>query len=415
MKKNYKKKVYEVVLVAFLTGTSFFVYYQISMYPYKVDRWLQPLEARMVSGAAKHCSPASSWLNLSVEHAVRYQGAYSAQIAYKSPYWPLSHCEIGYQKKLLGDQVVPDSRYRYASTSKLITTSAIAALIEDGKIHSEDKLVSFFPELENFADTRIEQITIGHLLNHTAGFNRLTLNGDPMFLRRNKPWCPNNLDKLRTLKLAFNPGEKQIYSNMGYCLLGAVIHRVTGEPYREYIEKQFSLEQRDIKFVNDFYYEDEVRYDYRYEEWYTDSYLKLFDFDAISSVAGLSGSAAALTQLLWDIHHKQEPSPFLLTDIHAQCNLKKINGCLSLGVFHYQHDENGITLHYHEGYLPGASSIAVIDSFGGVTVLVKSGANRPQKNPEHEWIRFIYKRLGLHYTMQGKLPILESFIPDNNH
>jgi D-alanyl-D-alanine carboxypeptidase len=401
---------------AFLTGTIFlWFYFQLSTYPYKVARWFQPIQTKIISNFSVNCSQDSGWLKLAAIHGATHQGSYSSQIAYKSPHGQLSHCEIGYQKEFLGRKVKPESRYRYASTSKLITTSAISALIASGKMHLDDKLVSFFPELKNFVDDRVKKITVAHLLNHRAGFNRLTLNGDPMFLRRNKPWCPNDLNRLQTLKLSFNPGEKQIYSNMGYCLLGAIIQRVTGESYRAYIYKQFSLEQRNIKFINDYYYGDEVRYDYRYEEWYNDSYLKLFDFEAISSSAGLSGSATALSQLLWDIHHKQEASPFLLRNTDALCNLKKINGCLSFGVFHYQPNENGITLHFHEGYLPGSASVAVIDSFGGVTVLVKSGANRPQRNPEHEWIRFIYKRLSLQYTMQGKVPILESFIPGNNH
>jgi D-alanyl-D-alanine carboxypeptidase len=191
-------------------------------------------------------------------------------------------------------------------------------------------------------------------------------------------------------------------------LLGEVIHRVTGKSYRDYIEREFSLAKRDIKFVNNFYYDDEVRYDYRYEEWFNDSYLKLFDFEAISSSAGLSGSATALAQLLWDIHHSQTPSPFVLRTPITDCNLQKAGGCLNLGVFHYRPEKYGITLHYHQGYLPGSASVAVIDSFGGVTVLVKSGADRDQQNPENEWVWWIYKRLSLYYTLQGKLPILSS-------
>mgnify|MGYP003144837835 CR=1 FL=1 len=403
-----KSKLIEYFFTALTISGGFWFYFQIDTYPYKVARWFQPIEAKLVSVTAKNCSPKASWLNLFVDHSVSRQGAYSTQVGFLSVENMSSHCEIGYKDKLFGIQVSADHRYRYASTSKLITTATVFNLIRQGNIKLDDTLVSFFPELTRFKDERIAHITIAHLLNHKAGFNRLTLSGDPMFLRRNKPWCPHNLSELQTLTLAVNPGEKQIYSNLGYCLLGEVIHRVTGEPYRNVVQREFSLPKRGIKFINDFYYADEVKYDYRYEEWFNDSYLKLFDFEAISSSAGLSGSAMALAQLLWDIHHSDGSSPFSIKNPAVDCDLQKVNGCLSFGVNHYRPEKYGITLHYHQGYLPGSTSVAVIDSFGGVTVLVKSGADRDQQNPENEWIRWIYKRLSLYYTLQGKLPILSS-------
>lgn len=401
-----RSKIIRYIFTALVIAVSFWFYFQVDTYPYKVARWFQPLEAGIVSVTAKHCSPANSWLNLFVEHAVRYQGAYSVQAVFLDSQKNLHACEMGYKDKLFGVPVNAEHRYRYASTSKLVTSAAILELARQGKINLNDALVSFFPELTGYKDVRVANITIAHLLNHRAGFNRLTLNGDPMFLRSNKPWCPNNLQALQSLSLAFNPGEKQIYSNLGYCLLGEVIHRITGEPYRDYIENEFSLSSRNIKFANDFYYDDEVRYDFRYEEWFNNYYLKLFDFEALSSAAGLSGSATTLAQLLWSINHNKTDSPFLLKPPTSDCNLRKINGCLVLGVNHYQPERYGITLHYHQGYLPGSTSFAVIDSFGGVTVLMQSGASRYQPNPQNEWIRFTYNRLSLYYTLQGKLPTL---------
>lgn len=403
-----KSKLIRYFFTALAIGLGFWFYFQVDTYPYKVARWFQPLEASIVSVTARQCSPVDSWLDLFVDHAVRHQGAYSAQVAFLDAEKSLANCEIGYKNHLFGIPVNEAHRYRYASTSKLITTAAIFNLVNQGKLSVDDALVSFFPELNQFKDERVRHITLAHLVNHTAGFNRLTLSGDPMFLRRNKPWCPHNVSELQSITLAFSPGEKQMYSNLGYCLLGEIVHRVSGENYRNYVEREFSLSKRNIKFVNEYYYGDEVRYDFRYEEWYNNSYLKLFDFDAISSSAGLSGSAGDLAQLLWNIHHMPTSSPFLLKSPITGCNLQKVRGCLVDGVFHYQPETYGISLHFHEGYLPGSASVAVIDSFGGVTVLVKSGANPHKRNSENEWVRWMYKRLNFYYTLHGKLPILES-------
>ena len=406
--KLVKAKFLKYFVTVLVTAACFWFYYQLDTYPYKVARWFQPLEAAVASVSTKHCSSANSWLEFYVEHAVRYQGAYSAQVAFIDPQRYQHNCEIGYKNKLFGVQVSAEHRYRYASTSKLITSASILNLVRQGKINLQDTLVSFFPEFSRFKDERVRQITIAHLLDHKAGFNRLTASGDPMFMQSNKPWCPKDLEKLQDIRLAFNPGEKQIYSNLGFCLLGEVIHRVTGESYRDYIESQFSLIKRDIKFIKDFYFDDEVRYDFRYEEWFNNSYLKLFDFEALSSAAGLSGSASALAELLWDIHHGKAGSPFLFKNSVSDCNLRKVDGCLRLGINHYQPEKYGIALYYHRGYLPGSSSIAVTDSFGGVTVLLNSGANREQQNPQNEWIRWIYNRLSLYYIMQGQLPLINS-------
>lgn len=404
MKSKFIKYLFTVL--AIIGG--FWFYFQIDTYPYKVDRWFQPMEAKIISATAKNCSPDTSWLNLFVNHAVTHQGAYSAQVAFLSVENRLSHCEIGYQHKIGADKLSKDHRFRYASISKLVTTAIIINLAREGQISLSDTLLKFLPEVTQLKDERIRHITIADLLNHKAGFNRHTLAGDPMFLRRNKPWCPSNLKELQTFKLAFTPGEKQIYSNIGYCLLGEIIHRVTDESYRDYVERKFSLSGRSIKFIDNYYYNDEVRYDFRYEEWYNNSYLKLFDFEAISSAAGLSGSATALAHLLWDIHHNNSDSPFSLRLPAVDCNLSKIGGCLTLGVNHYRPEKHGITLHYHKGYLPGSTSFAVIDSFGGVTVLTQSGASRYQENPQNEWIEWAYQRLSLYYILQGKLSILDS-------
>lgn len=404
-----KSKILQYILICLVSACSFWFYFQLTTYPYKVARWFQPLEASVISAVAKHCSPSSAWLDLLVDHAVTYQGAYSAQAVYLTPQKTQSTCEIGYKDGFLGSQVNAMHRYRYASTSKLITTAITLKLIKEKKINLQSRLVSFFPELEQLKDERIAQITIANLLNHSAGFNRMTLNGDPMFLRSGKPWCPNNVMQMQSLLLEFAPGEKQIYSNLGYCLLGEVISRVNRKNYREYVEQELFLAKYGIKFANNYYEDDEVRYDYRYEDWFNDTYLKLFDFEAISSVAGLSGSASALANLLWDIHHDQNGSPFIEKKSEEGCTLKKVGSCLRFGVFHYQPYKYGITLHFHEGYLPGVASVAVIDSYGGITVLVKSGANRYQSNPQNDWIPWIYNRLNLYYLFQGEVPLLNRF------
>ncbi len=406
----FMSKQLQYFITALLIAGGFWFYFQLSTYPYKVARWFQPLESRLALRLSTQCSPGHGWLAGLIDYALVKQGGYSAQVAFIDAKHHLSRCEAGYKNQLFGKAVTADNRYRYASLTKLVTASVIKDLVEQKKLALTDPMVGFFPELTSFKDARIGRITLADLLNHSAGFNRLTARGDSMFLSASAPWCPKHLERLQTLRLDYEPGSRQVYSNLGFCLLGEIVHRVTGQSFSEYINNKYSLRERNIRFINNYFYPDEVTYDYRYENWYDDSYLKQFDFNALASVAGLSGSAKALASLLWDIHHLQQPSPYLLGERASTCKLAKVAGCLQQGLFHFQADNNGLMLHYHDGYLPGSSAIVVIDSFGGVTAIVKSGADKLSGKAEGDWITWIYKRLTLHYTLEGRLPVLEKLL-----
>src|SRR5918999_2008611 len=146
--------------------------------------------------------------------------------------------------------VQPDALFRIASVSKPITGVAIMKLVEEGKLQLDDRVAPFIAHLTPApaatVDPRWEQITIRHLLNHTGGWDRDKPNGgfDPMFRPAiaaaavNAPAPASAETVIRYMKgmpLDFNPGEKHVYSNFGYAILGRVIERVSGMPYEEYV------------------------------------------------------------------------------------------------------------------------------------------------------------------------------------
>jgi N-acyl-D-amino-acid deacylase len=146
--------------------------------------------------------------------------------------------------------VQPDALFRIASVSKPITGVAIMKLVEEGKLGLDDRVAPFIAHLTPApgatVDPRWEQITIRQLLNHTGGWDRDKPNGgfDPMFRPAiaaatvNAPMPASAETVIRYMKgmpLDFNPGEKHVYSNFGYAILGRVIERVSGMPYEEYV------------------------------------------------------------------------------------------------------------------------------------------------------------------------------------
>jgi CubicO group peptidase (beta-lactamase class C family) len=146
--------------------------------------------------------------------------------------------------------VQPDALFRIASVSKTLTSAAIMTLVEDGKLHLDDRVAPLIAHLTPApgatVDPRWEQITVRHLLNHTGGWDRDKPNGgfDPIdrpaiaaaAVGAPAPASPETLIRyMKGMPLDFDPGEKWAYSNFGYIILGRVIERVSGMPYAEYV------------------------------------------------------------------------------------------------------------------------------------------------------------------------------------
>jgi N-acyl-D-amino-acid deacylase len=141
--------------------------------------------------------------------------------------------------------VQPDSMFRIASLSKPITSAAILHLAEQHRINLDAKFLDILTDysLPAGADARLRTITVRNLLEHSGGWDR-DVSGDPMFMpdkiasALNVPapaTCRNIIQYMLGRPLDFAPGSKYAYSNFGYCILGRVIEKLTGEPYEIYV------------------------------------------------------------------------------------------------------------------------------------------------------------------------------------
>jgi CubicO group peptidase (beta-lactamase class C family) len=139
----------------------------------------------------------------------------------------------------------PDTMMRIASISKVLTGLAILTLKDAGLLRLEERMVDILPEypLSAGADARLRDITITQLLQHSAGWDR-RISGDPYnevttiasSLGLSAPaLCPDMIRYMLSRPLDFAPGTRFAYSNFGYCVLGRIVEKISGEPYERYV------------------------------------------------------------------------------------------------------------------------------------------------------------------------------------
>lgn len=135
-----------------------------------------------------------------------------------------------------GSPIKPDTVFHIASISKQFTAFAILLLEKDGKLSLDDDIRKHLPEMHDFGKT----ITIRHLLLHTSGlrdqWSLLTLAG----WRMDDVITDDDIFRLacRQRDLNFPPGDRHLYSNMGYTLAAIIVERVSGQPFREFSRKR---------------------------------------------------------------------------------------------------------------------------------------------------------------------------------
>jgi CubicO group peptidase (beta-lactamase class C family) len=130
-------------------------------------------------------------------------------------------------KRMLNDS----SAYELASLSKQFTAMGTMILKEKKQLSYEDKVIKFFP------DFPYDNITIRHLLTHTSG---LPSYEDQFEKHWDHKKIAFNKDVLEMLKqgndtLFFTPGTKWKYSNTGYAVLAAIIEKVSGMSYNDFM------------------------------------------------------------------------------------------------------------------------------------------------------------------------------------
>ncbi|MDQ3819352.1 MAG: beta-lactamase family protein, partial [Acidobacteriota bacterium] len=126
----------------------------------------------------------------------------------------------------------PATVFNVASVSKQFTAASVILLAQRGKISLDDDIRKYVSEMPDYGTP----ITIRQLAYHTSGIRDYT---DLIELSADRiENIHTDQDILRILarqkRLNFKPGERHLYSNSGYVLLGLIVERVTGKSLRDF-------------------------------------------------------------------------------------------------------------------------------------------------------------------------------------
>ena len=157
--------------------------------------------------------------------------------------------------------------FRIASMSKSFTAMAIVKLRDEGSLLLSDPVARYIPEMSaiTYLTNDSPQITIRNLLTMTAGFPE------------DNPWGDRQLDETDAMltelmasgpSLSNPPSYAYEYSNTGYALLGAIISKVSGQPYQAYIRDNIfkPLGMNETYWEIDNVPQDQLAIGYRWED-----------------------------------------------------------------------------------------------------------------------------------------------------
>jgi CubicO group peptidase (beta-lactamase class C family) len=125
-----------------------------------------------------------------------------------------------------------ETQFRNGSMNKMFTAVAVLTLVQAGKLALDDSIGKYLTDYPNAALG--SKVTVHHLLTHTGGTGDIF---GPQFTARRLELRMHQdyLNLYGSRDLLFEPGSRWMYSNYGFVLLGALIEKVSGQSYYDYV------------------------------------------------------------------------------------------------------------------------------------------------------------------------------------
>lgn len=131
------------------------------------------------------------------------------------------------------DSIDIHSVFRIGSVSKCLASTLTGVLVDENRLSWQDPVIRYLPLFKLKSEEHTQKLTLRHVLSHTTGL--------PYHAFTDRVDQGASFDTLvyhlRDLDLLGKPGQLYSYQNVGYSLIGQVIHAATGKTYEENLKE----------------------------------------------------------------------------------------------------------------------------------------------------------------------------------
>jgi CubicO group peptidase (beta-lactamase class C family) len=126
-----------------------------------------------------------------------------------------------------------DTLFQIGSNTKAFTAAALAILVDEGKLHWDDKVIDYLPQFRLYDSYVTREFTIRDLLTHRSGLGLGA--GDLMFFPATDMTREEIIHGLRYLKPASSFRSAYAYDNLLYMVAGQIIPVITGRSWEDFL------------------------------------------------------------------------------------------------------------------------------------------------------------------------------------
>lgn len=340
-----------------------------------VRRWLYPVTGFLAAASTRCDAAAPRWLNDAARDLASQMNSPANQLVFVDAGGKQAGCVNGWiGTPLLSERVTPQTRFRLASLSKIVVFMGLVRDEAKGSAHWLDEpLAQMLALPSHLKDARVADIRVRHLLNHSAGFDRMR-SEDPMVIRNKKPWCPGDASQLTQTPLQFTPGARYAYANLGYCLAVVAYERRFGRSLWDALEQDMHLSDYGIDYL--MHADSLVSYNFMNQSFYGPEFVQYFDWEALRAPMGMTGHAQGLASFVADNRPLLDFSRGM-HDPGITCDERKAESCQD-GFLERRRLGNTLVW-LQRGYLYGMSALFLMDEAGNFLVWLGAGESRPTR------------------------------------
>ena len=143
---------------------------------------------------------------------------------------------VGVTTPVGGEPITARSRFSIGSVTKTLTSAAVMALQEEGRVDLDAPAAKYLPELKQARDPRAMLLKVRDLLSGRGCIPDIYLgsSADPDALEATTA----RIIKMPNFDLECVPGTKYVYPNFGMSMAGLLVQRVSGMPFEDYVQKR---------------------------------------------------------------------------------------------------------------------------------------------------------------------------------